>query len=43
MITGTDVGPFHTVGDTPATVDPAKLRASGEIALQALLEIAATQ
>jgi Zn-dependent M28 family amino/carboxypeptidase len=43
MITGTEVGPFHTVGDTPATVDPARLRSSGEVVLQSVLEMAATQ
>jgi hypothetical protein len=42
MITGTEVGPFHTVGDTPATVDPARLRQSGEVVLQSVLEMAAT-
>ena len=41
MITGTEVGPFHTVGDTPTTVDPARLRASGEVVLQSVLEMAA--
>ena len=43
MITGTQVGPFHTTGDTPATVDPARLRASGEVVVQSVLEIAATR
>jgi hypothetical protein len=43
MISGTEVGPFHTVGDTPATVDPARLRASGEVVLQSVLEMAATE
>ncbi|MDP9281725.1 MAG: M28 family peptidase [Chloroflexota bacterium] len=42
MLTGTEVGPFHTVGDTPTTVDPARLRASGEVVLQSVLEMAAT-
>jgi hypothetical protein len=42
MISGTDVGPFHTVGDTPATVDPARLRASGQVVLQSVLEMAAS-
>ncbi len=42
MISGTDLGRFHTVGDTPATVDPARLRASGEVVLQSVLEMAAT-
>jgi peptide/nickel transport system permease protein len=43
MITGTEVGPFHTVGDTPATVDPARLRASGEVVLQSVLEMTAAR
>ena len=43
MITGTEVGPFHTIGDTPATVDVARIRASGEVVLQSVLEMAATQ
>ena len=42
VITGTDVGPFHTAGDTPTTVDPARLRASGEVVVQAVLEMAAS-
>jgi peptide/nickel transport system permease protein len=42
MITGTEVGPFHTVGDTPTTVDAARLRESGEVVLQSVLEMAAT-
>ena len=42
MLSGTEVGPFHTVGDTPRTVDPARLRASGEVVLQSVLEMAAT-
>jgi hypothetical protein len=43
MIAGTDLGPFHTVRDTPQTVDPARLRASGEVVLQSVLEMAATE
>jgi peptide/nickel transport system permease protein len=43
MISGTEVGAFHTYGDTPATVDPARLRASGEVVVQSVLEMAATQ
>jgi peptide/nickel transport system permease protein len=42
MISGTEVGPFHTVGDTPSTVDTARLRASGEVVLQAVLEMGAS-
>ena len=43
MIGGTEFGPFHTTGDLPHTVDPARLRASGEVVLQSVLEMAATQ
>ena len=43
MISGTEVGAFHTYGDTPATVDPARLRASGEVVVQSVLEMAATR
>jgi len=39
----TDLGPFHTVGDTVATIDPARLRASGEVVVQALLEMGASE
>jgi hypothetical protein len=42
VITGTDVGSFHTAGDAPSTVDPARLRASGEVVLQSVLEMAAS-
>ncbi|TMF53459.1 MAG: M28 family peptidase [Chloroflexi bacterium] len=42
MISGTDLGPFHTVGDRATTVDPARLRASGELVLQSVLEMAGT-
>jgi hypothetical protein len=43
MVSGTEVGSFHTYEDTPATVDPARLRASGEVVLQSVLEMAASQ
>jgi hypothetical protein len=43
MVSGTEVGAFHTYGDTPATVDPARLRASGEVVLQSVLEMAASE
>jgi hypothetical protein len=43
MISRTEVGEFHTYRDTPATVDPARLRASGEVVLQSVLEMAATE
>jgi peptide/nickel transport system permease protein len=42
MITGTEVGAFHTTGDTPTTIDPTRLRQSGEVVLQSVLEMAAT-
>jgi|GEM_PF-4472188 len=41
--TPTDVGPFHTVGDTAASVDPKRLRESGEGVVQALLEMGASE
>jgi len=43
MIGPTEVGPFHTTGDTTATVDPKRLRESGEVVVQALLEMGASQ
>jgi peptide/nickel transport system permease protein len=39
----TDLGPFHTAGDTPASIDPKRLRASGEVVVQALLEMGASE
>ncbi len=42
MITGTEVGPFHTASDTPTTIDTARLRESGGVVLQSVLEMAAT-
>jgi hypothetical protein len=39
----TDLGPFHTTGDTVATIDEKKLRESGEVVVQALLEMGASQ
>jgi hypothetical protein len=39
----TELGPFHTTGDTPATVDPRRLRESGEVVVQALLEMGASE
>ena len=38
-----DLGPFHTTGDTVATLDPKKMRESGEVVVQALLEMGASQ
>ncbi|HEU5287242.1 MAG TPA: M28 family peptidase [Candidatus Limnocylindria bacterium] len=43
MIGPTDLGPFHTTGDTVATIDAKQLRASGEIVLQAALEMGASE
>ncbi len=39
----TDLGPFHTTGDTTQSIDPKRLRASGEVVVQALLEMGASQ
>ena len=39
----TDLGPFHTTGDTPASIDTQRLRQSGEVVVQALLEMGAAQ
>jgi peptide/nickel transport system permease protein len=39
----TDLGPFHTTGDTPRSIDPKRLRASGEVVVQALLEMGAAE
>ena len=41
MVGPSDLGAFHTTGDTPQTIDPRRLRASGEIVLQTVLEMAA--
>ena len=41
MVGPATLGPFHTPGDTAATIDPARLRAAGEVTLQALLEMGA--
>ncbi len=43
MVGPTELGAFHTVGDTIATIDPKQLRASGEVVLQAVLEMGASQ
>jgi peptide/nickel transport system permease protein len=43
MVGPTDLGPFHTTGDTVASIDPKRLRASGEVVVQAILEMAATE
>lgn len=43
MVGPTDLGAFHTVGDTIATIDPKQLRASGEVVLQAILEMGASE
>jgi Zn-dependent M28 family amino/carboxypeptidase len=39
----TDLGPFHTTGDTPGSIDPQRIRQSGEVVVQALLEMGASQ
>ena len=39
----TDLGPFHTTGDTPASIDTQRLRQSGEVVVQALLEMGAAE
>lgn len=41
MVGPSDLGAFHTVGDTVRTIDPKRLRESGEIVLQTVLEMAA--
>ncbi len=43
MVGPSELGPFHTTGDTAATIDARRLRASGEVVVQALLEMAAAQ
>jgi len=39
----TELGPFHTTGDTTASIDPTRLRQSGEVVVQALLEMGASE
>jgi hypothetical protein len=39
----TDLGPFHTTADTPASIDTKRLRESGEVVVQALLEMGASE
>jgi Zn-dependent M28 family amino/carboxypeptidase len=39
----TEVGPFHTTGDDVRSIDPDRLRESGEVVLQAMLEMGASQ
>jgi peptide/nickel transport system permease protein len=43
MIGPSDLGAFHTTGDDVRTIDPNRLRASGELVVQAILEMAATE
>jgi peptide/nickel transport system permease protein len=43
MIGPTELGAFHTTGDTAQSIDPKRLRASGEVVVQAVLEMAATE
>ena len=42
LIAWNDIGPFHTTGDTIATVTPARLEAAGRVATQLILELAGT-
>jgi len=42
LIAWNELGPFHTVGDTIATVTPARLEAAGRVATQLILELAGT-
>lgn len=42
MVGPTDLGAFHTPGDALGTIDTGRLRQSGEVVLQAVLEMAAT-
>jgi Zn-dependent M28 family amino/carboxypeptidase len=37
------LGAFHTTGDDVRSIDPKQLRASGEVVVQALLEMAASE
>lgn len=39
----TEVGAFHTTGDGTGSIDPARLRQSGEVVVQALLEMGASE
>jgi Zn-dependent M28 family amino/carboxypeptidase len=39
----TDLGAFHTPGDSPQAIDQKTLRASGEVVVQALLEMGASE
>lgn len=43
MVGPTELGPFHTAADAAGSVDPKRLRASGEVVLQALLELGASE
>jgi Zn-dependent M28 family amino/carboxypeptidase len=43
MIGPSELGAFHTTGDTAQSIDPRRLRASGELVVQAVLEMAATE
>ncbi|HEY6957426.1 MAG TPA: M28 family peptidase [Candidatus Limnocylindria bacterium] len=43
MVGPMDLGAFHTLGDTVQTIDPKRLRASGEVVLQTVLEMGAEQ
>ena len=39
----TNLGAFHTVGDTTASIDPQRLRESGEVVVQTVLEMGASE
>lgn len=40
LLAWNELGPFHTTGDTIATVTPARLEAAGRVATQLILELA---
>ena len=39
MLSGTDLGELHTARDTLATISTQRLRSSGEVVIQSLLEM----
>jgi len=43
LIAWKDIGPFHTVNDTIATVSSARLEAAGRVATQLILELAGSE
>jgi peptide/nickel transport system permease protein len=40
---GTEFGPFHTTGDAPGSIDAQRMRQSGEVVVQALFEMGASE